>query len=561
MGNRDSARQFRLVENATNTARVVHLSSMATLLLFFSLVFPRIGSLEAEHIWRGRGSRRNEVWTGERAMRFLKAHPSRAYFANLFTEGGFRTGVEVGVAAGRFAEHFLRSTRGLDGFHWTMVEPFVQPELRRKLDGAVDNWESWAAQNISWTKYSLIESTSLSEEALTKIVGQDFVYLDGLHTYQNVLKEMHHYWTRVLPGGILAGHDYCSAKQITHAPRCGVYTEFAGKRAGKQVRENDAVVNAVQEFILAHPSLKVQHTLENFTRASLEADGYAYDQIITTTRSPSWYIHRPLDYCGAGILEGGKVHQNSACLRQLGSTCSHDSGQLSISMLYYGEKKQLLRVIEQFENSWSEMMMKVVTLIIIDDGSPVDSARTVLKDRGTTKLHVCVASITEDKKWNIGGARNLAVYVAPTEYILMVDIDVQLAVEHINFALEVIEKKRQDIYTSFPRTKAGRLIKAHPAVMLISKETYWAVGGNDEDFVGHYGYTDVHFKHRAKLKKCRVSPLANSGLVPPLVDKAGSSSATWRNPSFNRKLFQLKKEGTIPWSNDILRFHWFVLRI
>ena len=35
--------------------------------------------------------------------------------------------------------------------------------------------------------------------------------------------------------------------------------------------------------------------------------------------------------------------------------------------------------------------------------------------------------------------------------------------------------------------------------MLTSPATYWSIGGADEDFVGHYGYTDVHLVHRASL--------------------------------------------------------------
>ena len=33
----------------------------------------------------------------------------------------------------------------------------------------------------------------------------------------------------------------------------------------------------------------------------------------------------------------------------------------------------------------------------------------------------------------------------------------------------------------------------------MSVDSYWRVGGCDEDFVGNYGHTDVHFWHRVGL--------------------------------------------------------------
>ena len=132
----------------------------------------------------------------------------------------------------------------------------------------------------------------------------DLIYLDGAHDYENVKKEMKPYWNMLKPGGIFAGHDYCNkgepplqCRGCHEVPRCGTYTDFgvrAGKRPGN-VANQYQVVRAVQEWLLEeHPKLRLYHTLENFTRMSLAADGLEYDLVITMTRNPSWWLFKPM---------------------------------------------------------------------------------------------------------------------------------------------------------------------------------------------------------------------------------------------------------------------------
>ena len=40
----------------------------------------------------------------------------------------------------------------------------------------------------------------------------DFVYLDARHDYCAVAEDIKHYWPKVRPGGILAGHDFIDAQ-------------------------------------------------------------------------------------------------------------------------------------------------------------------------------------------------------------------------------------------------------------------------------------------------------------------------------------------------------------
>jgi len=36
----------------------------------------------------------------------------------------------------------------------------------------------------------------------------DFIFIDGLHTYEQVLKDCRNYYSKLKPGGVYSGHDY-----------------------------------------------------------------------------------------------------------------------------------------------------------------------------------------------------------------------------------------------------------------------------------------------------------------------------------------------------------------
>ena len=62
------------------------------------------------------------------------------------------------------------------------------------------------------------------------------------------------------------------------------------------------VVQAVQEWLFEEQQrraaqaalpLRLRHTREDFTEASLAADGMSYQLVLTKTRNPSWFIFKP----------------------------------------------------------------------------------------------------------------------------------------------------------------------------------------------------------------------------------------------------------------------------
>jgi predicted O-methyltransferase YrrM len=61
---------------------------------------------------------------------------------------------------------------------------------------------------------------STSDEAVEKLGGSkyDFVYIDGLHTYDGVKNDIINYLPLVKDGGVIGGHDYVNSGHLV-----GVY--------------------------------------------------------------------------------------------------------------------------------------------------------------------------------------------------------------------------------------------------------------------------------------------------------------------------------------------------
>mmetsp|Transcript_20447 Transcript_20447/g.47171 ORF Transcript_20447/g.47171 Transcript_20447/m.47171 type:complete len:311 (-) Transcript_20447:143-1075(-) len=264
-------------------------------------------------------------WSTDEVVKFIAAHPQRAYFSRLFRDGGFRTGIEVGVAGGRFSEHMLIDNAALPAWSWSMMEPFPSgtltsryPAFGRPSDNkTVSSKMAWSTRGIgSNARLTAIRELSTAKAALDATAGAqyDFIYLDGAHDYVNVKAEMYLYWPKVAPGGMLAGHDYCDQKEdrtkeanrslklplrclgCSPIPTCGTYTEIAGTQSGRRARTQVAVVQAVQEWLLdAEPQLTLHHTLEDFTREGFATDGIDYKLLLTKTRNPSWFVMKPLE--------------------------------------------------------------------------------------------------------------------------------------------------------------------------------------------------------------------------------------------------------------------------
>ena len=223
---------------------------------------------------------------------------SRAYFPRLMTDySPFNKKelvfAEIGVANARYSKHLLDFAHPKKLY---LIEPFPTQEFNDFLH-----------VKRNYTEIKFLRGLSTEKHILHKIPCNSvhFIYLDGAHDYKNVKDELEPYWNRVHPGGILAGHDYCNYGEASkpcigcnNVPLCERYTKYGIKNGNKmpgRVSNQNGAVQAVHEWLMEqHPTLKLHHTIENFTEYSLKKDGMDFNNIVTHTRNPSWWLMKPM---------------------------------------------------------------------------------------------------------------------------------------------------------------------------------------------------------------------------------------------------------------------------
>ena len=139
--------------------------------------------------------------------------------AHLFAELGFTLGAEIGTDQGEYAEVLLKTIPGLelgciDPWKAQAYEPDEQPESKENQEFFDKRYQETVSRlseyiySIKPPHIALLRKTSL--EGLNNFIDNslDFVYIDGNHDFLNVTQDIHYWFKKVKPGGILAGHDY-----------------------------------------------------------------------------------------------------------------------------------------------------------------------------------------------------------------------------------------------------------------------------------------------------------------------------------------------------------------
>ena len=239
---------------------------------------------------------------------------------------------------------------------------------------------------------------------------------------------------------------------------------------------------------------------------------------------------------------------------------------LSVAVLYC-EDVNLLQVQLRKWDAFPLNLKRDVVFMIIDDGSTSRAIDVI--NRQIPDIDLVVYRIEDELEWNIGGARNLAMFVSQTEAVFLTGVDLILEqglLSHLYVWRSMIRDhttKTSDlpVFVHFRRERPDGTSKPHPAAMLITKAAYWQVGGCDEDFVGHYGTTDPHFHWKMERTSGIIREVVHLSLpfVPPLHElkiAGGKGRLLDRDTSINKALFEDKKRYAT-WSNEYLRFKWY----
>ena len=138
-------------------------------------------------------------------------------------------GVEIGTAEGYTTTYLLNTVPGLNLIG---IDPYTDYE---DWDGRyIDNSNIGYQQLLQKTaefgdQYNHIRLTSDEAADLIEDGSLDFIFIDGLHTYDQVLKDCENYYPKLKNGGVFIGHDYNKIEAVHRA-----VTEFASK-VGKPI--------------------------------------------------------------------------------------------------------------------------------------------------------------------------------------------------------------------------------------------------------------------------------------------------------------------------------------
>lgn len=150
---------------------------------------------------------------------------NRVELAYYFNELGFKTGAEVGVAAGAFSETLCKAIPGLKLY---CIDPWTTYRGNNRGGGIgrhTRNYET-AKERLKGYDATLIRKKSI--EALTDVPdgSLDFVFIDGNHDFDYVMEDIIGWTRKVRSGGIVSLHDYYEFKNAGVIPAVNAYTEF-----------------------------------------------------------------------------------------------------------------------------------------------------------------------------------------------------------------------------------------------------------------------------------------------------------------------------------------------
>jgi hypothetical protein len=137
---------------------------------------------------------------------------TRDYLPAFFEKEGYKVGVEVGVWKGEFSETILKGFTGklysVDPWkenpnvgYYEMVTS-DQAYLDKIYSICKDRLGKYGERSQIIRKPSVEAAKDFPDKSL------DFVYIDALHYYDNVIEDIKAWLPKVRKGGMLAGHDY-----------------------------------------------------------------------------------------------------------------------------------------------------------------------------------------------------------------------------------------------------------------------------------------------------------------------------------------------------------------
>ena len=128
---------------------------------------------------------------------------SRVTLAETMAELGFKIGAEIGVEKGHYSRVLCDTIPDLKLY---CVDPWMP--YGRNSQGREDYLYVKAQQRLAGRNVEIMKMTSVEAAKQIENGSLDFVYIDALHDFDNVMMDIIAWAPKVKSGGIVSGHDY-----------------------------------------------------------------------------------------------------------------------------------------------------------------------------------------------------------------------------------------------------------------------------------------------------------------------------------------------------------------
>lgn len=200
------------------------------------------------------------------------------------------------------------------------------------------------------------------------------------------------------------------------------------------------------------------------------------------------------------------------------------SRSITLVLPYYDNPTMLAKQHATWAAFPPEMRTRL-HVIVVDDASPRWPAEPhMVATEGVASF--ALYRTAKDVRWNWIFCRNLGMAKAPTDWVLLTDIDHLLPVETLARLLD--GECRSDVAYRFSRVDAPDLTpyKPHPNTWFLHRALFDQVGGYDERFSGYYG-TDGDFRRRMQDTAAAVVLLPEVMIRVPREVIADASTTTY----------------------------------
>jgi len=218
---------------------------------------------------------------------------------------------------------------------------------------------------------------------------------------------------------------------------------------------------------------------------------------------------------------------------------------LTLIMAVYGQPLMLAKQLETIKGYPDDVLDRLNVIIVDDHGTPPVDARDA-EELDLYCKSVKLFRVDTAIEWNQMGARNLAMEHAGG-WCLLIDADMLFPAAIMPRMLQAVDKMRKGHVMKWAlKHMHGRpnpLDMSSPNTWLIHRSDFFAIGGYDEDYAGHKGWSDVQF-HDVVTDCLKVEPRPDlyADFVNPTIINDSAVLSLDRSVTANKRI-RMRKVG------------------